>query len=56
MGFIRLLGPFSQNKWDYTPLQSPLGDYTPPHVGLKFFFLKKYFLRYEKNHFFKTMH
>ena len=29
MGFITLVGPFSQNKSPYTPLQSPLGDYTP---------------------------
>ena len=33
--FITRLGLFLKNKWDYTPLQSPLGDY--PHVG-RFFF------------------
>ena len=48
--FITLLGLFSQNKWDYTPLQSPWG--TTPPVG-RIFFPKIFFLDSKKTFFLK---
>ena len=63
--FISLLGPFSQNRWDYTPPAVPQWGNTPPYsppwgttppCRAKIFFLPIFFLRSKKTHFVNHAH